>query len=50
MLIDIEKLPTADNSAIQATAMADPKVVALLDGATPNKVIVVPGRMVNIVV
>ncbi|HEY4608850.1 MAG TPA: leucine--tRNA ligase, partial [Ilumatobacteraceae bacterium] len=40
----------ADTSAIEATAMAEPKVVALLDGATPKKVIVVPGRMVNIVV
>src|SRR3954452_3074786 len=40
----------ADTTAIQATALADPKVVALLDGATPKKVIVVPGRMVNIVV
>ena len=35
---------------IEATAMADPKVVAAVGGATPKKVIVVPGRMVNIVI
>jgi len=39
-----------DASTIEATALADPKVVSLLDGATPKKVIVVIGRMVNIVV
>jgi len=36
-------------AAVEATAMADDKVVAALAGATPKKVIVVPGRMVNIV-
>jgi len=35
---------------VEATALADDKVVAALTGATPRKVIVVPGRMVNIVV
>jgi len=39
-----------DASTIESTALADPKVVSLLDGATPKKVIVVIGRMVNIVV
>jgi leucyl-tRNA synthetase len=39
-----------DASTIEATVLADPKVVSLLDGATPKKVIVVIGRMVNIVV
>jgi leucyl-tRNA synthetase len=44
-------VPTgADNATLQATAMADDKVIAALDGATPKKVIVVPGKMVNIVV
>jgi len=38
---------TAD--AVQAIAMADDKVLAALDGQAPKKVIVVPGRMVNIV-
>ena len=39
-----------DPSAVEAAALADAKVVASLAGATPKKVIVVPGRMVNIVV
>jgi leucyl-tRNA synthetase len=38
-----------DAAAVEAAALADPKVVASLAGATPRKVIVVPGRMVNIV-
>ncbi|APE37745.1 leucine--tRNA ligase [Nocardia mangyaensis] len=39
----------ADPAAIEAAALADEKVVALLDGQAPRKVIVVPGKMVNIV-
>jgi len=39
----------ADESTIRAAAMADDKVVAALSGKTVRKVIVVPGRMVNIV-
>ena len=39
----------ADAASVEAIAMADEKVVAALAGATPKKVIVVPGRMVNIV-
>ena len=39
----------ASNDTVQSIAMADDKVVAALAGATPKKVIVVPGRMVNIV-
>ncbi|HEY2203037.1 MAG TPA: leucine--tRNA ligase [Pseudonocardia sp.] len=39
----------ADSSAVQATALADEKIVALVGDATPRKVIVVPGRLVNIV-
>ena len=38
-----------DASAVEAVALADEKVVALLAGAAPKKVIVVSGRMVNIV-
>jgi leucyl-tRNA synthetase len=38
-----------DAAGVEATALADPKVVASLAGATPRKVIVVPGRMINIV-
>jgi leucyl-tRNA synthetase len=40
----------ADPAHLQATALSDEKVQAFLSGATPKKVIVVPGRMVNIVV
>jgi len=39
----------ANQADLEAAAMADPKVVAALAGATPRKVIVVPGRLVNIV-
>ncbi|MDP7704903.1 leucine--tRNA ligase [Mycobacterium sp. TY815] len=40
----------AAKDAVQAAALADEKVQAFLAGATPRKVIVVPGRMVNLVV
>jgi leucyl-tRNA synthetase len=40
----------ADEATVEAAALADDKVTALLDGASPKKVIVVPGRMVNVVV
>ena len=39
----------ADSDTVQATALADEKVVAALAGGAPTKVIVIPGRMVNIV-
>ncbi len=39
----------ADNDAIEESAMADEKIVANLAGKTVRKVIVVPGRLVNIV-
>ena len=40
----------AEASAIEAAALADERVQAALGGARPEKVIVVPGRMVSIVV
>src|SRR5690606_40594556 len=40
----------ADRATCEAAALADDRVVAALDGATPKKVIVVPGRMINVVV
>jgi leucyl-tRNA synthetase len=40
----------ADDDALKAAAIADEKVQAFLAGATPRKVIVVPGRLVNLVV
>ena len=39
----------ADDDAVRAIALAEPNVVAHLDGRVPKKVIVVAGRMVNIV-
>lgn len=39
----------ADNESIEATALADDKIVTNLEGKTVRKVIVVPGRLVNIV-
>lgn len=44
-------VPTdADAATIETAALADPRIVEVLAGATPTKVIVVPGRMVNLVV
>ncbi|OAP27078.1 MULTISPECIES: leucine--tRNA ligase [Amycolatopsis] len=39
----------AKNDAVRATALADEKIAALVGDKTPRKVIVVPGRLVNIV-
>jgi len=38
-----------DKDALQALALASDKIIRTLDGAVPKKVIVVPGRLVNIV-
>jgi leucyl-tRNA synthetase len=40
----------ADAGSLEAAALADDKVQAFLAGATPRKVIVVPGRLVNLVI
>ena len=40
---------SADRAAVEAAALADEKVRGFLAGATPKKVIVVPGRLVNLV-
>ena len=40
----------ADGDTVEAAALSDEKVVSFLDGRTPKKVIVVPGRLVNVVV
>jgi len=40
----------APSATIEAVALSDAKVVASLAGATPKKVVVVPGRTVNIVI
>ena len=39
-----------DKAEMEAAALASEKVIRTLDGATPKKVIVVPGRLVNIVI
>jgi leucyl-tRNA synthetase len=38
-----------DKAGLEALALASDKIIRTLDGATPKKVIVVPGRLVNIV-
>jgi leucyl-tRNA synthetase len=40
---------SATEDDVRAAALADPKVIELLGGAEPRKVIVVPGRLVNVV-
>ncbi len=40
----------ADAAATEAAALADPRIRELIEGKTVRKVIVVPGRLVNIVV
>ena len=40
---------SASSEQVQAAALADEKVAALVGGGSPRKVIVVPGRLVNIV-
>jgi leucyl-tRNA synthetase len=40
----------ADTGAVQEAVLADEKVVAALAGRTPRRVIVVPGRLANVVV
>ncbi len=40
----------ADKDAVEAQAMSDENVIKFIDGKTVRKVIVVPGRLVNIVV
>jgi leucyl-tRNA synthetase len=46
--IDVPK--DMDKARIEAMALAQDAVQKALDGATPKKIIVVPGRIVNVVV
>ena len=46
----IDVATDADKASVEAMALADPEVIKFLDGATPKKIIVVPGRIVNVVV
>ncbi len=47
---EISVAADADKGDVEALAMADATVQKHLDGTTPKKVIVVPGRIVNIVI
>ena len=40
----------ADNAAIEAAALAEPNVRKHIEGLALRKVIIVPGRLVNLVV
>jgi leucyl-tRNA synthetase len=40
----------ADKAALEAAALADEKVQEWLGGKTPVKIIIVPGKLVNLVV
>lgn len=40
----------ADKAAVEAAALSAPEAQRWLDGKTPRKVIVVPGKIVNVVV
>jgi leucyl-tRNA synthetase len=42
-------LPTVTDDELRALALADEKVIALLNGAEPAKVVIVPKRLVNVV-
>ncbi len=40
----------ADTASVEAMVLADPVVIRALEGAAPRRLIVVPGRIVNVVV
>ncbi|HRH27247.1 MAG TPA: leucine--tRNA ligase [Aquabacterium sp.] len=46
----IKVSPTADKAAIEAAALASEDVAKFSEGKAPKKIIVVPGRLVNVVV
>ena len=50
MRFNIEVPAGSDKAAVEAAALADPTAEKWLEGKTPKKVIVVPGRIVNIVI
>ena len=50
-LVTVVKVPAgSDETTVKATALADAKVAARIEGKTVVKVIVVPGKLVNLVV
>jgi len=46
----IKVAATADKAAIEATALASPDFIKFAEGKAPKKIIIVPGRLVNVVV
>ncbi|MBD5261845.1 MAG: leucine--tRNA ligase [Bacteroides sp.] len=50
MRFNIEVPAGSDKASVEAAALADPAAEKWLEGKTPKKVIVVPGRIVNIVI
>jgi leucyl-tRNA synthetase len=42
-------VPTVTDDELRALALADEKVIALLNGVEPSKVVIVPKRLVNVV-
>jgi leucyl-tRNA synthetase len=50
-LVNVVKVPAgSDDAAVKAAAMSDARVMARIEGKTVVKVIVVPGKLVNLVV
>jgi leucyl-tRNA synthetase len=50
-LVNVIKVPAgSDEATVKAAALADAKVLARIAGKTVVKVIVVPGKLVNLVV
>ena len=45
----MEIAANADNTAVEAVALADPKIVSFIESLTVRKVVVVKGKLVNIV-
>ena len=41
---------TADSAAIEKAAVASPEVQKHANGAAPRRIVIVPGRLVNVVV
>jgi len=46
----IQVAPDADNATIEAVALANENVQRFIDGASIRKIIVVPGKLVNVVI
>ena len=42
--------PTADKATIEAAALAHEEFIRFSEGKAPKKIVVVPGRLVNVVV